>query len=44
MTMEGPREIIEETITSQIEKELGKAIDFTKKTESIKFQRGDYFS
>ncbi|MCD4744503.1 MAG: hypothetical protein K8R67_18730 [Desulfobacteraceae bacterium] len=32
--MEGPREPVEETITSQIEKELGKKIDFTKKTEN----------
>ncbi len=34
ITMEGPREPVEETITSQIEKELGKKIDFTKKTEN----------
>jgi len=34
ITMEGPREQIEETITSQIEKELGKKINFTKKNEN----------
>ncbi len=34
ITMEGPREQIEETITAQIEKELGKKINFNKKKEN----------
>ena len=34
ITMEGPKEQVEETITSQIEKELGKKINFTGKKEN----------
>ncbi len=35
ITMEGPREQVEENITTQIEKELGKKINFTKKTKNM---------
>ena len=34
ITMEGPREQVEEIITSQIEQELGKKINFTNKKEN----------
>ena len=34
ITMEGPREPVEEKITDQIEKELGKKINFTAKKEN----------
>ncbi len=34
ITLEGPKEQVEETINSQIEKELGKKINFTEKKES----------
>lgn len=34
ITMEGPKEQVEETITSQIEKELGKKINFSGKKEN----------